>query len=102
MIFLSAYHISCHIQLGFAEGQILFSGGKSIHSGSGVTGHAVVVVSPLCRSVIGRGLCHWEHLQNACFQSKRNPFETVQLLNADKLSLTNKTRKTRNAKTADG
>ena len=47
----SANQVMCYSGFGFAERQILFSDVKYIHGGSGVMEHAMVVVSPLRRSV---------------------------------------------------
>ena len=44
--------VTCYSGFGFAERQILFSDVKQIHSCSGVMEHAMVIVSPLRRSVI--------------------------------------------------
>ena len=43
--------VTCYRGFGFAERQILFSDVKYIHGGSGVMEHAMVMVSPLRRSV---------------------------------------------------
>ena len=47
----SANQVTCYSGFGFAESQILFSDVKWIHSGSGAMEHAMVIVSPLRRSV---------------------------------------------------
>ena len=46
-----ANQVMCYSGFGFAERQILFSDVKWIHGGSGVMEHAMVIVSPLRRSV---------------------------------------------------
>ena len=47
----SANQVMCYGGFGFAERQMLFSDVK-IHGSSGVMEHAMVVVSPLRRSVV--------------------------------------------------
>ena len=46
-----ANQVMCYSGFGYAERQILFSDVKEIHGGSGVMEHAMVIVSPLRRSV---------------------------------------------------